>query len=573
MTISLRVMLQDYDLHLLTVIANRWDVDLQSRQPPEAAAQLAQAMLEPAAAEHEWSRLDNRERAALQILLGSPEKRQTLAEYGRLYGDIRQMGEEKRAREKPHLAPLGMAEQLYYRGFIGLAYDEGPAGMLPFVYVPFDLAERLPIGDGAYLASATATEEDALSPADEEGVRLVHKANTALVDDVTTFLAYLQVQDVQRIGTTLGDADRQALADYLLGLADPARIALLVSLSLELGLCADEESGGFLKPVPAVARAWLDNARSAQMQTLVDAWHRTQLYNELAFVPDITLDNPVWLNDPTLMRKMLRDMLAQDVPQDDWFGVRACIAAIKELEPDFQRPAADYESWYIRDANTEEYLRGFEHWDRIEGAMLEIALVGPMSWLGLVDVGASNHGVVVRLSAFGRAYAIGTPFPSRPDNPVKLDINAQGILSVSRHLSRYDRFQLARFTDWGLPGESYEYHISPESLSRAWDQGIRAEHIRAFIKRASEAEVPPNIQAQLLRWESQQAGEAPFYLQQTMVLHSDSADALDDLYQQPTLRRFLGERLGERAAAVRADQWQDLVAALNDMGIAVEHEA
>ena len=89
-------------------------------------------MLDAERAAHEWSRLNDRERGALQFLLSADEHKLPLAKYARLFGDIRQMGAEKRAREKPHLNPLGNAEILYYRGLIGVAYDQAAAGAAAF---------------------------------------------------------------------------------------------------------------------------------------------------------------------------------------------------------------------------------------------------------------------------------------------------------------------------------------------------------------------------------------------------------------------------------------------------------
>ena len=47
-----------------------------------------------------------------------------------------------------------------------------------------------------------------------------------------------------------------------------------------------------------------------------------------------------------------------------------------------------------------EYLSGFESWDAVEGSLIEFYIVGPMHWLGLVDVGDD----VLRLTAYGRAF-------------------------------------------------------------------------------------------------------------------------------------------------------------------------
>src|SRR5688572_27084013 len=138
--LTLRNTLVDYDIELLQIIANRWDVDLEARDPKAAAEKLAAAMLNAEKAAREWSRLNDRERGALQIVMGSKDHKMPLAKYSRLFGDIRKMGPDLRNREKPHLNPQGMAEVLYYRGLVALTYDQGKSGAQAFVYVPDDLA-------------------------------------------------------------------------------------------------------------------------------------------------------------------------------------------------------------------------------------------------------------------------------------------------------------------------------------------------------------------------------------------------------------------------------------------------
>src|SRR5258707_9319744 len=90
------------------------------------------------------------------------------------------------------------------------------------------------------------------------------------------------------------------------------------------------------------------------------------------------------------------------VPSDTWWSVDQLINAVKEEEADFQRPNGDYDSWYIRDAATNQYLRGFETWDKVDGAVLRFILTGPMHGLGLVDT--AENGGACRLTAYGRAF-------------------------------------------------------------------------------------------------------------------------------------------------------------------------
>ncbi|MBZ0306703.1 MAG: hypothetical protein K8I82_11605, partial [Anaerolineae bacterium] len=447
--INLKSTLLDYDIDLLILIAHRWDVDLDARDVRAAAEQVAEFMLQPEHAAHEWSRLEDRERGALQVLLGAPEHKMPLAKYTRIYGEIRQMGPDKRNREKPHLSPVGIAEILYYRGLIAVTYDQSSTGAQPFIYVPYDLADILPTHATGYDLS----QPDEFDEAEVDQPETVQRADTSLVDDLTTLLAYLQIESVTLTHQTLGEQERQVIENYLLGPAYPARIALLVALAAELGLAAAQE--GFFKPVPAVARKWLEQPRTQQVQSMVQAWQRTPHYNELQHIQGLVLEKPS-PNDPILLRKAIQRFL-DTVVDEEWFLVEEFIETIKTEEPDFQRPAADYDSWYIRDEESDTYLKGFESWDRVDGTMLSVTLVGSMYWLGLLDYGDSQGRAIAHLTAYGRAYAGQTAWPDMPDPEASLTIEADGTIDAPRAVSRYSRFQLARFCDWGAPGDPFEY--------------------------------------------------------------------------------------------------------------------
>src|SRR5262249_25040232 len=155
---------------------------------------------------------------------------------------------------------------------------------------------------------------------------------------------------------------------------------------------------------------------------------------------------------------------------------------------DFQRPAGDYDSWYIRDAQTGKYLRGFESWDTVDGAMLRFILTGPMHGLGLVDT--AENGAACRLTAYGRAFGGIAEWPAQPAEAVPFTIQADGLCEVPRNVSRYDRFQLARFTEWGKAGEPYQYRITSTGLAQASRQSIQANNILPFLKRGTGDQVP-----------------------------------------------------------------------------------
>jgi hypothetical protein len=556
--------LLDYDLDLLTIIARRWDVDLEGLDRREAAQALTAAMLDPARATAEWGRLSDAERGVLQTLLGAREHKMPEAQFARLFGTIRELrefGPAGREREKPHLQPANVAEALFYRGLIAVAFDQGRTGVQYFVYVPADLAEVLPAHETGFDLSAETEPgwpaEDDLTP------QRIVPATTTLVDDLTTLLAYLQVQRVPARDEML-EALGEALAPYWLGAHVPASVALMVSLALSAGLVAEE--GGLLKPVPATARRWLEDTRPRQVRALAEAWRSTPLFNELWYTPGLVPEPTGWQNDPLLARQVVLTFLEM-VPAG-WWPVDDLIALVKEEEPDFQRPAGDYDSWYIRDAASGDYLRGFESWDRVDGAVLRFILSGPMHWLGLTDLG--DDGALCRLTPYGRALCGSADWPDPPEERPPLTLQPDGTALAPRQLSRYERFQLARITEWEAAGDPYRYRLTAAGLRRAAGQDVPVNAIRAFLRRTTNDRVPPAVLKLLEQWEHSQ--DAEVWLERAVILRTSNPELLQTLYDTPELRRFMGARLGPNAVIVREGQEGALRSALQAHGIPADFD-
>ncbi|MFQ3535064.1 MAG: helicase-associated domain-containing protein [Aggregatilineales bacterium] len=557
---TLAQILADYDLELLRIIANRWDVELP-RSAKGAVSALSKAMLDRERAAAIWGRLSDEQRGALQTLLGAPDRKMPAAMFKRIAGEVRPMGTDRLAREKPHLAPASHAEALYYAGLI--AYGGGQA----FVYVPSDLAPLLPTEKTGYdLSRLPQRGEPAPSLPEPQGIR---PADTSLVDDLTTFLVACYMEEVPLVNESIADEMRMMLEPFFIGKIETARVALIVSLALDAGLAALE--GESIKPVPSKARQWLDAPRPAQVRALAEGWQRSRRFNELLHVPTLKVERAH--NDPLLARQAVCGYLEM-LPPNSWWAVEELIEGTYAGEPDFMRPDGDYESWYIRDAKTNKYLRGFEHWHAVEGALLRFILTGPMHWLGLIDL--AEGGAVCRLTAYGRALVGMTdwppnPPPNAPNEGRPIVVEADGTCRALRATNRYERFQLARFTNWvgGVSStEGYQYLITPESVARAQAQGVRADQIITFLRRVTGDRVPADILHKLQTWAAAQAQSAS--LDQLWVLRLPSEALLDKLFELPKVRRFLGARLGPQAVAVRADQREALIKALRENNLQVE---
>ncbi len=322
----------------------------------------------------------------------------------------------------------------------------------------------------------------------------------------------------------------EALSAHGLSEHQPASVALLLALASEMGLAANE--GGFFKPVSTAARQWLEQTRPRQVRALAEAWRDGALFNELWHTPGLRLEDTGWRNDPLLARQILLTEL-----ETGWLvTIDELIDMVKEEEPDFQRPAGDFESWYIRDAETGDYLRGFDDWDRVDGAMLRFILTGPLHWLGLVDLG--DGGTLCRLTVYGRALCGETDWPDPPEDRPHATLQSDGTILAPRTLSRYERFQLARITEWGEAGDPYVYRLTAAGLQRAAEQNIQSDAIQAFLRRTSGEDLPHPIAQMLEQWAS--TSGADIWLTNAVILRTSTPEALQPILETPELRRYPG---------------------------------
>ncbi len=284
------------------------------------------------------------------------------------------------------------------------------------------------------------------------------------------------------------------------------------------------------------------------------------------YTPGLKPEDTGWRNDPLLARQTVL-MFLEMAPPDDWWPVADLIELVKAEEPDFQRPGGDYDSWYIRDAKSGDYLHGFENWMRVDGAVLDFILTGPMHWLGLVDLG--DGGALCRLTVYGRALVGGAEWPDPEETRPQVTLDDDATLYAPRMLSRYERFQLARITEWGPPGDPYEYRLTAVGLKRAAEQGLPLDAIRAFLRRTTGHDtLPGSVVALLERWE--QTDRADIWLTRATVLRTNTPDSLTLILETPELRRYVGAQLGPTAVLVRDGQEQDFLTALQQYGISVD---
>ncbi|MEL6271684.1 MAG: hypothetical protein AAFR22_17895, partial [Chloroflexota bacterium] len=537
--------LQDADEAVLAAAAAAWGL----KPPPTDRTQLIETlndlMLDPDNAERMWESLSDNQRQALQTVLGGGGKI-AMPLFKRLFGDIRRMGRGAIDREQPQNNADSAAEALFYRGLVAEAYTLGNNGSIAYAFVPDDLVLVLPTHKTAYDDIEAPEPVPAMAV---EQITETRKADTSIVDDMTTLLAFLQLFGPPVDGDSLARDSVAALHPYLLTKGE-ARVAFMVTVGISAELI--EVQNGRAYPRRADARQWLEASRSEQIEALVRAWLDSEIYRELWHVPGLTVER-VDSYTPSAARRMMLPTLKDFAPASEWFDVDEYIYAIKSATPDFQRPNGDYDSWYIMDMGG-EYVRGFESWDTVEGALIEYLITGPMHWLGLLDVAPE----AARMTAYGRGVVGAAQFPRVPDAPEPVIVEDDGTLLVTRKVSRIDRFQVARFTTWETApapdsGDPFAYVLDMSGVRQADTQGINTGHITTFLRRMlGDDPVPEKIERVLRAYQSGDAGNVT--LTPMVVLRTTSEQVLDDIVATPELRRFLGARLGPMAVAVRQNQ-------------------
>ena len=616
---------------LLPILVKRWGLKPEKRKADDPAA-IAALMLDPARADSVYGSLDTKQRDALRMLHGSGNK---LAEpmFFAINKEIRKMGAGQIESQKPHEKPLGPAEALYYGGFVALGTDQlSNKSLGPIVYIPDDLANILPFHKTGYenLEPIDETEFDEEDDEGDESEEIVtpaapvasppksapvapaprtvtpkkeapapqaktappparkapapepepaaasdrprrlasvtnaRPADTSLVDDLTTLLAFFQVVSANLSDTLqLDEPTRRVITAHLI-VKDAARIDFMLQLGITAGLI--ELQGGKAYTKRAESRRWLEAPRGAQIQLLAETWRDSDLYVDLVHVPGLTVEEDGWSYDPVDARKALLELIHDLVPQDGAWSVDELIEEIYQTAPDFQRIGGDFDSWYIKGGDG-EYLSGFESWPAVEGALVEFVLYQPMYWLGLLTKGDDS----VQFNAYGRAFIGGQPFPQRPDPTDQPTLDSDGTVRIGRSTSRFDRFQVARFTSWVSPAtatEPYVYRIDAKGIERGAEQGINTDQIATYIQRLiGDAPLPQFVATLLQQWRG--GAQAGVSLEHQLILQTKSQEVLDAIYNNPDLRRYMGRRLGTTDVIVRADQWEQLVSALENSGVSV----
>ena len=531
--------LEGYDLGYLQIVAELWGIEFSAAEFHQGLDKLVPLLLDPQLVADVVDSLPPTAKEAIADIL-SNGGRMTWSLFTRRYGEVREMGPGRRDRALPYRDPLSPAEVLWYRAILGRAFFDTPKGPEEFAFIPTDLIPLMP----ADQVTSVQTLGRMALPAERAHPIL---ATDRILADACTMLAALRLgltEDETRLSPFPGDFP-----------LTPATLKVLLAVS---GLL--DEQG---LPKPESTRLFLESSRGEALAQLALSWQNSEKINELAIIPQLILEGE-WANDPLRTRESILKFLAT-IPKKTWWNMESFIAAVHQEHPDFQRPAGDYDSWFIRDRESGEYLRGFEHWDQVDGQLIRFMITGPLYWLGVVDLAAPTEGKLLtafRFSKWSQALLGGEAPEGLPLEDQKMIVRSDASLKVSTRVPRAVRYQIARFNRWGgVDGKDYTYQLTPASLERAAQGGLRISHLLALLRTHADP-VPPSLVKALERWEKH-GGQAR--MEHALVLRLSSPEILQEL-RASRAARFLGDPLGPTTVIVNPGAREKVLAALAEMG-------
>lgn len=531
--------LQGQDPGFLGIVAQFWGVDLDLSLGELTVERLAERMLDQETLVETLETLPADAQVALHDLVRGGG-RLAWRMFTRRHGAVREMGPGRRDREKPYRKPVSPAEVLWYRALLARAFFDTPSGPQEFAYIPTDLLSLLPAGQDTAVRQLgrTATPAERAYP---------QPATDHILDDACTLLAAL------RLSLPLGNILFSSYPPPY-PLTPVPLIALLSSAAL-----LDHQD----LPLPMPTRTHLEASRPDALAQLVQVWVDSSTFNELTLIPHLITEGE-WSNDPQRARQAILGFLA-DLPTNTWWSLSALISDIHQAQPDFQRPSGDYDSWFIRHRLTGDYLRGFEHWDQVDGELIRFTICGPLHWLGIVDLASPEPGepaTAFRFSSWGLSLLQGTVPPGLANEDDKIYARSDGRLRLSRRVPRSVRYQVARFSNWdGVKDDFYRYQIAPASLERARRQDLQVAQLLTLLRRHASA-LPPALIKALERWE---AHGTQARLERLLVLRVASPEVLQEL-RASRAARFLGDPLGPTTIIVKSGAADKVLAALAEMG-------
>jgi hypothetical protein len=212
---------------------------------------------------------------------------------------------------------------------------------------------------------------------------------------------------------------------------------------------------------------------------------------------------------------------------------------------------------------------GFEHWDKVEGALICHLLTHILPALGVVDLGLptdTSAPASFRITLGGKSFLAEQPPASPPPakKPSYLRVNDNFYVQVPPQLNLYDRFQLARFAVLEeREKDRVVYRLTQSSVGRALRNGVAADQMVAFLARVTNNRTPLKVVETLRVWGARQD---TVKIEHVPLLRLKDESIMAELRQHRTLQPLLGEVIGPTTILVPSDNVAAVRRILSELG-------
>jgi hypothetical protein len=537
---NLKAALSSLDPGFCRIVADFWGIEGETMEPSLLIVELQNRMTDISQFNEMLDSLPAQAKQAMEALAKN-NGRTSWPEFIRRFGKISEIGQGKIEREKQYLKRNTATEILWFRGLLFRAFLEENDVPREFAFLPDEFTTIL------RSLSKTTTPDIFGKPFHLPSDLIQVPANDHILDHACTLLAAL------RSGMVI---DNYCHFNIPTG--------YLATLLISAGILNETQ-----QPRADAARRFLEAERSQGLLQLFTCWQKSESLNELWLMPEIKCEGK-WKNQPQAARAFLLKLLS-NLPAAEWWDLDSIIADIHQHEPDFLRPSGDYDSWIIRNRASGEYLRGFAHWDHVEGQYIRSIVTQWLHWLGVVDLAVSNdrkYCQAFRLTSWSKFLFNHQGIPNLSKENERVILRSNGSLFCPRLSPRSARYQTARFCEWGEEkNDGYHYYLSASALQKAEKQQLKINQLITLLKKHAKAPIPLSFLKAMTRWEQNHL-QAKF--EKSILLRVSNAAILDELMKGQT-RRFILERVGPQLVLIKPGGEKVIQRALMEIGYLSEN--
>ena len=530
--------IQDYEIDQIEMIAEQWGIEDDIDPHKNIRKQMVNFLDNRNLFLEVICTLPAHEQSALQFILDESGKIPA-TQFTRSYGVIREMGAVVREKERPDRSPISVAENLFYKGIIGLSFFNERDEVKEYIFLPEEFIK--------FLKSIRDDPSRIVTPPtlSDKNVSQIIPTSDKLLDQICSLLAAFR-----------GSIPINEFSHFI----PLPRIHFLSALLQTQGVIDKDSSISDTSKF----KDFLTSERSIAFSNICFSWMEDGLINELKFLPNIILEGK-WKNDPRKTRKNLLEIIMK-LPLNKWFRISDFIDWMYHRHPDFQRSGGEYETWFIKDAANDEYMNGFENWYRVEGKLLHFFLTGPLFWMGILDLAVVEEGTppsAFKKSDWADKLLENKTLEYSTNEISEFILRKNGAILIPVNAQRELHYQIARFCVWvEIQRKYYRYKISPTAIRRAKIQHISTDQIKMLFKKYAKKPIPRNILVALNRWDKKQSR---IHLGNHILIRVASPDILDQI-EKSSAKQYISERISATTAVTTPNDIQRLENALIEMG-------